>query len=89
MVKEYLRNKQPFVWNATDITQATRAKWISLFEKYGAAVEVVFLETEWEQELQRNEKRDSYVPVIKIEDMLSKLEIPEPFESEKVRWEIT
>lgn len=87
--KEYLRNKQPFVWNATDITQATRTKWVSLFERYGAAVEIVFLETEWEEQLRRNENRTASVPLNKIEDMLSKLEIPQPFESEKVRWKIT
>lgn len=89
MAKGYLRNKQPFVWNATDITQATRTKWVSLFEQYGAAVEVVFLETEWEEQMRRNENRTASVPLNKIEDMLSKLEIPQPFESEKVRWEIT
>ncbi len=89
MVKGYLRNKQPFVWNATDITESTRAKWISLFEQYGAGVEIVFLETVWEEQLRRNENRSAVVPTIKIEDMLSKLEIPQPFESEKVKWEIT
>lgn len=89
MVKEYLRNKQPFVWNATDITESTRGKWISLFEQYGAGVEIVFLETEWEEQLRRNANRKDVVPSGKIEDMLSKLEIPQPFESEKVRWEIT
>ncbi len=88
-VKEYLRNKQSFVWNATDITEVTRGKWISLFEQYGAGVEVVFLETEWEEQLRRNANRKDVVPAGKIEDMLSKLEIPQPFESEKVRWEIT
>ena len=87
--KEHLRNKQSFVWNATDITEATRGKWISLFEQYGAAVEVVFLETGWEEQLRRNENRKDIVPVVKIEDMLSKLEIPQPFECEKVRWETT
>ncbi len=77
------------MWNATDITEATRGKWISLFEQYGAGVEIVFLETEWEEQLRRNANRKDVVPSEKIEDMLSKLEIPQPFESEKVRWEIT
>lgn len=88
-VKELLRNKQPFVWNATNITESLRMKWISLFEQYGAGVEIVFLETEWEAELQRNSDRQDVVPVSKIADMLSKLEIPQPFESENVRWDIT
>lgn len=88
-VKELLRNKQPFVWNATNITESLRMKWISLFEQYGAGVEIVFLETEWEEQTHRNANRKDVVPFAKIEDMLSKLEIPQPFESEKVRWEIT
>lgn len=87
--KEYLRKKQPFVWNATNITEQTRSKLISLFEQYGAGVEIVFLETEWEEQLRRNSGRKDVVPREKIENMLSKLEIPQPFESEKVRWEIT
>ncbi len=87
--KEFLRNKQSFVWNATDITEETRAKWISLFEQYGAEVEIVFLETEWEEQLRRNSNRKNAVPVEKIEAMLSRLEIPQSFECEKVSWKIT
>lgn len=87
--REYLRKKQPFVWNATDITEQIRNKWISLFEQYGATVELVFLETEWEEQLRRNSDRENVVPPDKIEAMLSKLEIPQTFECETVRWEIT
>ncbi len=87
--KEYLRKKQPFVWNATNITEQTRSKLISLFEQYGAGVEIVFLESEWEEQLRRNSGRKDVVPREKIENMLSKLGIPQPFESESVRWKIT
>lgn len=87
--KEYLRKKQPFVWNATSITAQLRSKQISLFEQYGASVKTVFLETDWEEELIRNANREAEVPKEVIEKMLSKLELPERFESEKVVWEIT
>ena len=87
--KEYLRNKQPFLWNATNITAQTRHKLISLFEKYNASVKTIFLETEWSEELDRNLAREDVVPQAEIERMLSKLEIPEPFECEKVEWVIT
>ena len=87
--KEYLRKKQPFVWNATSITAQLRSKQISLFEQYGASVKTAFLETDWEEELIRNANREAKVPKEVIEKMLSKLELPERFESEKVVWEIT
>ena len=87
MAREYLRKKQPFVWNATSIVHDLRSKAISLFEQYGASVKTVFLETDWECELLRNASREKAVPEVKIEKMLSKFEIPERYESEQVVWE--
>ena len=86
--KEYLRKKQSFVWNATNITSQIRQKQISLFERYNASVRTVFLETEWEEGLRRNSGREAVVPEVEIGKMLSKLEIPERFESESVEWKI-
>lgn len=87
--KEYLRKKQPFVWNATNITAQNRSKQISLFERYNAGVKTIFLETEWNEQITRNAMREDVVPQIQIDKMLSKLEIPERYESEKVEWIIT
>lgn len=87
LAREYLRRKQPFVWNATSIVRDLRSKAIALFEQYGASVKIVFLETEWERELERNSSRERTVPEEKIEKMLAKLEIPERYESERVVWE--
>ncbi len=86
--REYLRKKQPFVWNATNITTQTRDMQISLFEDYGACVETVFLETEWGEQINRNRDREAEVPTAVIENMLSKLVLPERYESEKVLWKI-
>ena len=86
--RSYLRKQQPFIWNATNITAQMRTAQISLFEQYGAAVKTVFLETEWAEQLRRNAERKAKVPVSAIERMLSKLEMPERFESESVVWEI-
>lgn len=84
--KEYLRKAQPFVWNATNISAQIRQKQISLFERYGASVRTIFLETEWEEGLRRNKEREAVVPQSEIEKMLSKLELPERYESENVEW---
>lgn len=85
--KEYLRKKQPFVWNATNITTDTRQKQINLFERYGASVRIVYLETDWNTQLTRNSSRKAEVPVAAIEKMLGKLVPPTPEEAVLVTWE--
>ena len=87
--REYLRRKQPFVWNATNVTADMRSKQITLFEQYGAAVRTVFLETEWEEGLRRNSERVHEVPNAVIGHLLAKLEIPEVWECAAVEWQIT
>ena len=84
--KVYLRKHQPFVWNATDITKDTRQKQISLFERYGARVRIVYLETDWNVQLDRNSSRESEVPVTVIEKMLGKTVPPMPEEAMTVEW---
>lgn len=88
LAREFLRKKQPFIWNATCITEMIRGKQISLFESYGARVKIVFLETDWETELKRNRERKDFVPEAVIESMLSKLEPPYPYEAQEVEWVI-
>jgi len=84
--KEFLRNHQPFVWNATNITAQMRESLVGLFETYHAHVRIIYLETDWQQQLQRNASREDAVPVIAIESMLGKLVPPEPFEARTVEW---
>ncbi len=87
--REYLRKKQPFVWNATDLMKDTRKKLIGLFERYGARVRIVYLETEWEQRVQRNQSRKDAVPEAAIDGMLSKIIPPLPDEAQAVAWQCT
>lgn len=84
--RELLRQKQPFVWNATNITVQTRQKLISLFESYGAAVRIVYLETTWDEQLRRNAEREDAVPESAIFHMLEKLTPPERREADRVEW---
>ena len=84
--RAYLQKRQPFVWNATNITLDLRGGLLELFENYGARVRVVFLETSWQEELLRNQKRERAVPEAVIEKMLEKLELPERFEAQYVEW---
>ena len=84
--KNYLRKKQPFVWNATNITKEMRSSLISLFERYGANVRIVYLETDWESLCQRNSSRNEQVPQTTIERMLGKLSLPLMHEALTVEW---
>ncbi len=87
--REYLRKKQPFVWNATNLVAKTRTGQISLFENYGASVKIIFLETDVKTQIERNSSRKEVVPASAISDMFSKLTLPERYESESVLWKIT
>ena len=86
--REYLRKKQPFVWNATNLTAQLRSAQIDLFEDYGACVRTIFLETEWDEQLRRNEEREACVPQSAIENMLAKTVLPERHESAWVEWKM-
>ena len=89
LAKDYLRNKQPFVWNATNITPFMREKQIRLFEDYNALVKVVYLETEWDTLLSRNKSREAPVPEAAIESMAEKLIPPNLNEAHEVEWVVT
>jgi len=84
--KQLLRQKTPFVWNATNITPATRQKLVGLFTDYGAAVEILYLETESRERQRRNLSRPRPVPEQVVARMLSQLTPPEAKEAPTVRW---
>ncbi|MGN0777743.1 MAG: AAA family ATPase [Aristaeellaceae bacterium] len=87
--REYLRRKQPFLWNATNLTRETRQKLITLCEQYGARVRIVYLETAWSTRLERNANRPSAVPEDAVERMLHKTVLPTPDEAQTVTWVCT
>lgn len=84
--KALLREKQPFVWNATNISREIRQKQIRLFEQYGAAVRIVYLETDEAVRRKRNASRADAVPEAAVEKMLQKTEPPLPEEARSVEW---
>lgn len=74
------------MWNATNITKDIRQKQISLFERYGAGVRIVYLETEWKTQLERNSDREACVPAEAIKKMLGKTVLPTPEEAQRIEW---
>lgn len=84
--REYLRTNQPFIWNATDLTRDTRQKLIGLFERYGARVRIVYLETDEEIRGVRNAGRKDAVPEDVVARMIGKTVLPAPDEAQTVEW---
>ena len=82
--KEFLRKKESFVWNATNITFDIRTRIEGLCEKYGARVILIYLEAPYEELLKRNEIRERKVPAVVIENMMHKMDMPEPIECYQV-----
>lgn len=75
-VKQRLRDRQDFAFNATNISTQNRKRWIDLFADYGARVELVYLEPPLNETLARNAQRERPVPERVIRDMAMKLETP-------------
>lgn len=84
----FLRERRPFVWNATNLTPEVREERIRLFEQYGARVRIVWLETGWDTRAGRNRSRtrDAVVPEEKVSAMLEGMAPPMPGEARTVDW---
>lgn len=84
--REFLRKKQSFIWNATNLTKKIRKKLTALFERYGASVRIVYLETDWQKRIERNNSREDAVPEMKVDQMLAGTVPPAPDEAQAVEW---
>lgn len=82
----HLRAHQSFIWNATSLTETLRQNQTQLYENYGAAVRIIYLETPWLENLRRNQERKYAVPENVISHMLSKLAPPLRAEARHVQW---
>ena len=56
-MKNHLRKKENFIFNATNLVQLNRQKLIRLFTDYHAKVKIIFLETSWNENISRNKNR--------------------------------
>ena len=84
--RELLREKRSFVWNATNLSPMLRAKQIKLFTQYHASTRIVYLETDWKEQLRRNADRPDAVPEQAICHMMEELVLPEAKEAHRVQW---
>ncbi len=80
-----LRLRQPFVWNATNLSRDLRRQPIDLFAAYGARIEIVYVEVPAEELRMQNRAREHAVPDFAIERMLERWEVPDLTEAHSVR----
>jgi putative nucleotidyltransferase with HDIG domain len=79
-----LRQKQRFVWNATNLTRQIRDPLIDLLLAYGARVQIVYLDAPLDVVLRRNRHRAAPVPETVIRRLATKIEPPDLTESHRV-----
>jgi predicted kinase len=82
--KVYLRNKQSFIWNATNITKQMRTQLIDLMLSYNAYVKIVYVETDFKNWIKQNKNRAYPLPENVLLNLFSKLEVPEINEAHEV-----
>jgi putative nucleotidyltransferase with HDIG domain len=84
--KIFLRKGEPFIWNATNITQQMRAQWIDLFVSYKARVRLVYIEKPYPDWIHQNNNREYPVPHKVLMRLLNKLEVPRLHEAHNVEY---
>lgn len=82
--KEFLRRKESFVWNATNISKQMRELSINLFANYNARVRIIYLEATEENLFRQNQERDAIVPAKVLRGMLERWEVPDLTEAHKI-----
>lgn len=84
--KELLRQKAPFIWNATHLSSQMRQKTLDLVLGYNARVKIVYLEAPEAEIKRRNSARDTTLPNSKIDEMLFKWEVPSKLEAHDIQY---
>lgn len=84
--KEYMRKKQSFVWNGTNLTRQIRQQVIDMCEDYGGRVKIVYVEVPYRKVLHQNQNREYPIPINVLERFIDKLEMPSPSEAHSVEY---
>lgn len=80
----FLRARQPFVWNATNLSRDLRSQPADLFASYGARIEIVYVEAPAREQRLQNRAREHAVPGRAIERMLERWDPPDLTEAHSV-----
>jgi predicted kinase len=82
--REFLRVKQDFAWDATNLSRDIRDQVISLFLAYDARVRIVYVEVPLETLKAQNANREHVVPWSVIQRMMTRWELPSRTEAHEV-----
>ncbi len=86
IARKYLRVKQPFVWNATNLSGSLRRALIELFASYGARVKIVYIEVPYKKLVQQNMNREKPIPQNVLDKMVARWEVPQQWEAHSVEY---
>ncbi len=84
--REYLRQHQDFVWNATNLGREVRRQLVDLFTAYHARVRIVYVEATPQQLLEQNRSRERVVHPAAIQRLMERWEVPDVTEADAVEW---
>lgn len=79
--RELLRLRQPFIWNATNLTRRLRDPLIDLILGYGARVRIVVVDAPLRRVIERNRQRPHPVPEAVIRRLAARAEPPDRTEA--------
>jgi predicted kinase len=86
MARAHLRQGQPFAWNATNLTQRTRARTLGLLADYQARIRLVCVDPPSGVLLRQNRRREAVVPPSVIRKMARFWEFPDLTEAHEIDW---
>ena len=85
-MRHYLRKKEPFVWNATNLRHELRARPLGLAADYGYRVKIVYREAPFTRLFAQNRGRASAVPEAVMNKYLDRWEVPTLIEAHEVEY---
>lgn len=86
--RKFLRKKQSFIWNGTNITRQIREQVIGLMREYNAKVKIVYVEVPYKKLIEQNQNREFPIPEMELEKFINKLEVPSIIEAHRVHHRI-
>lgn len=86
--REHLRRRQPFVWNATNISRQLRRQVLGLLLDYHAHVQVRYVEAAPEVLSAQNRGRARRVPEEVIRRLIDRWEVPDVTEAHEVLYNV-
>lgn len=84
LLREHLRRKDKFVFNATNLIRSRRKQILDLAADYGVRTRIVYLEVPRKQLFAQNKNRAAIVPEDVIARMTRKWELPSRLEAHQV-----